>query len=368
MIFLLLSQYDNMRLNKTKLLIRLLIILSILLQLSCKPTTQDHKPSLGLAIPLSGSLAWLGTNIQKGVNFYLEQHPDFNNKLQIVVEDVTTTDNARGVAAIKKLINFDQVDALIVANSGALEGSKYEIERSQVVTFGIVGTDAMKGMKYGVKHWVTTQSEARIIVDKIKALNLQRVAIITSEHQGYINREESIKGALQQLQQNNLSLYFERSLGPEDIPSLALKVKKFNPEVVVIVLFPGQVGIFAKELRKLGYAGIFLGTVSASDPADQKIAEGALTGLLYCDVPYNSDFEKAWQEKYREKPLLGSPNGYDIMKILHSALSNNISFKERDALNAFIRVKNFSGAMGTYSFVSDGANTFNFPMTLKTIE
>ena len=347
-----------------------IVVLLPLLLLSCgdKQKEQQHTTStLGLAIPLSGSLAWLGANIQDGINLYLEQHPDLNNKLKIITEDVTTNETSRGVSALKKLIDIDKVDTMIVANSGVLEGTKSDIDRQKVVTFGIVGTDAMKGMKYGVKHWVTTQAEANTLASKVRDLNITRVAIATSEHQGYINREESVQAELAALNNNNLLVYSQRSTNQDDLPGIALKIKQFNPEVVIILLFPGQVGILAKELKKLGVSAQYLGTVSASDPADLKISEGALANLLYCDVPFSAEFESSYKAKYGKKPAIGAPNGYDIVKIIHSAMHNGISPADRDKFNNFIRQKIFTGSMGTYSFVDDGNNTFNFPMTLKAV-
>ena len=135
-------------------------------------------------------------------------------------------------------------------------------------------------------------------------------------------------------------------------------------DAVLPVLVPGQIGIFARQLRQLGVLLPIFGFEFFEDPNEVKSSDGALVGQWYVN---NGAATKEFTERYLARfpggSLFAAGNGNDIVLLLSEAIKRGGT---RSKVNGFLHsVKDFSGSLGTYS--ASGKNTFTLPAVIKVV-
>ena len=325
------------------------------------------RETVAMALPLTGALAFLGQGIRDGVALYSEKNPDFPARIRLVTEDTTTAEIGRAISATRRLMEIERPAALILSLSPLIDALRPDLENAQLPTFAVIGSDAAKGMRYGFKFWIPALREFSVVARTLGAEGYQRVAVVTSEQLAAVQREEGLLQALRERGDETRIAFRIRVSGVEELPSAAVKVAQVKPGAVINLLFNGQAGLFARELKKLGYAGPSFGSVVFSDPAEIQTAAGALRGARYPTVVPSEDFEMLFRSRYGKPSTVGAANGYDFAMILHRAVQELGSLTPAERLAQFIRDTPFSGALGSYRYDTAGFNTFTFSAALVSV-
>lgn len=343
--------------------------LSVLLILcTCLSLARAESPAaipfkVGIGIPLSGAVKFLGDNTLMGVTLYQEQHPAFRQKIALHIED-TTAATAAGVSAVKKLIEIDSVDALVLEVSPVVNAVAPLIDREGIPTIAIVGDDCSKGRKFMVKLWLPASHEAQAVAMHLKALGITSLAIVYAEQDSMLARTTALK----QLLPATMTIY-DASIGTNDeLAIAATRIAAFAPQALIMNLMPGQNAIFARRLAELRYSGHRIATGIVADIAEQTAAAGTLAGTKYPDVGIDKNFVQAFRLRFgAAHPPIGAANGYDAMKLLDHALADLTYPYDKSRINARLRVRDFEGALGKYSFSFDEMNTYLLPAVMREV-
>ncbi|MCC6931860.1 MAG: ABC transporter substrate-binding protein [Deltaproteobacteria bacterium] len=327
-----------------------------------------QKLKIGFAIPLSGNGAWLGKAFQNGVELYFEGHPEFKGQTELFYQDETTANTAMGIKAVAHLIENSKVDALVVLLSPVAFAAGPMIETAKIPTIAIAGAEVSKDRQYMVKLWLATSAEGRsIAVELKKHPEWKTIAFITSEQESMLARSKATKEAFSN---NNvdINIVFDENIADtESFGILAAKIAQKKPDVLVLNLMPGQVGLMARKLWQYNYRGQLIGCSTMSAKSELDLAQGSLKGALYVDGDYDYGFIETYRRKYGEFPLPGTANAYDALKILEHALKASGEINH-EKLNQNIRLQNFSGALGNYSFIPNNLNSYDLPAILRKID
>ena len=329
---------------------------------SINPTARVR---IGVAVPLSGPAAWLGNSTQQGIELYLSEHPDFAQHTEFLYQDVGTNTGTSGVSAVHVLVEANKVAALIIENSNVTNAVAPFLDQVRIPSIAITGSDAARGKAYMVKLWFPLANEAKAIKEFLSVHQISPIVIVTTEHDSMLDRTRALLDILEEktVVQESLSI-----TTADDVPNVAAKVSKLAPRAVVLNLMPGQCGLFARKLREFGYSGQLLSNVTASEESERKLAAGSLHGTKYPSFFSNPSFAAAFRAKYGIEPFGAAPNGYDAAKLFDRALKNSEPAHLSEKILSELKVKDFSGALGQYSFGFDAANNFDLPVSLMTVE
>ncbi len=348
-------------------LVRKISLVLICLLLSCINANADElgAPALrvGVGIPLSGPADWLGKDMLDGMTLFREQTT--GKQIYLVVEDVTSDNTSRGIAAVRKLIDIDKVDGLVLQMSPVANATAQFIDAAYMPTIAVVGADCAKDRKYMVKLWVPAANEAKAIYEYFQGKPIRRLAFLTAEQDSTIARSDALKS----IANSRLDIVSDlRFSSTDDLRTLALRTLKAQPQLTVINAMPGQAGLLARHLRELGYKGNFAVSVVSAEKSDREVAAGALKGAVYPDADLSPEFVSAFEKKFHHKPGPVSATGYDALKIFYESSLSLDKASNHQELNKLIRVKNFSGALGRYSFKNDSLNTFDLRAVIRVID
>jgi branched-chain amino acid transport system substrate-binding protein len=324
---------------------------------------------VGAVFAITGPAAWLGEPERNTVKMLEEQinaqggingHP-----LEVIIED-TVGEESKAVLGVNKLINRDNVLAIVgPTRSGTTMAVIPIVEKAQVP---LVSCAAAEAIVNPVRKWVfkTPQkdSDAAIrIYEKMKAMNITKIAIITStEGFGMEGRKQLKRFA----PEYGITIVADETYGPKDTDMTAQLTKFKGTDAQAIVnwaIVPGQATII-KNKKQLGitiplFQSHGFGNIkyarAAGDAADGVLFPAGR--LLVVDSLPESNPQKAllakykkdYEEKYKADVSTFGGHAYDALTLVIAAL--RAVGPDRAKIRDYIEnTKNFVGTGGVFNF------------------
>ncbi len=138
---------------------------------------------IGVILPLSGDTATAGVAIRNGTLMAARNLAN-RCKVELVFED-DQLQQSRSVASFYKLTSFDKIDALIVFSSGSGKAIAPLADTAKIPVIAIASDAAVsRGKKFTFNHWVTPESQAKLLVPEALRRGYKKIVIVSSEHDG----------------------------------------------------------------------------------------------------------------------------------------------------------------------------------------
>ncbi len=328
-----------------------------------------HEFRIGVILPLSGPSASVGQSVRQGIELAFKQlPPDMQAHVRLIVED-DSWNPAHSVAAYKKLISSDKINALLVVGSSVGNALAPLVERVKIPMIAIGASDrnVTKGRTFVFSHWVTPEAEAQLLVAEMIRRKYSGIGIICMQQDGLLVICDAVRSAMRSAgiaDKVLLDESFDR--GELDFRSYISKVRAKKVDAIVTALLPGALSSFARQIRHSGFDVQLVGVELFEDASEVKASEGALVGSWYTNIDApTSSFEESFQKEYGVSPGFGSANGYDSLSLLVQAWQQSKSIDGAALVKSLSSTKDYSGAAGTYAVTAD--NRFNLPAALKEV-
>lgn len=279
--------------------------------------------SIGLPHPLTGAWADGGQNAVNGAMMAIE---DINQaggikamggaQLKGVQADTSSTDPGQAASVTRRLVEKDQVSALVGAYVSAFTiTASTEAEKSGVPMVSQSFTDTLT--ERGYKNFfqlppVSSKigaSTVPYVRDAFAAvgINLQKVSVVASNDASIRSQGE---GAIKQAKDAGLSVVSEAFYQQDltDASVLAQDVVRNKPDIVFLGGPTGAAVTIVRTLRSLGYQGpiVGLGGGGMLTPDFGKMLGESVNGVLSLaswnwDMPYEdiSDVNKRYMEHHK---------------------------------------------------------------------
>jgi branched-chain amino acid transport system substrate-binding protein len=311
---------------------------------------------IGVTVPLSGNVAKYGVSIKNGI-LLAQQTYDKHKVVEFFFEDDGFLPK-NTVTAVKKFIGQEKVDGLLIFGSGPSLAAAPIAEQNKIpmVAFA-TAPEIVKDRKYVMRHFASVIKETSVLVEEVRRKKYNSVAVVATAQDAMLSlRDEFLKRISVEIVSND-----EVLPGDTELRSLAVRIASVRPQAVYLLLMPGQVGIFSRQLRENGYKGDLFGAHQLEDPREVAASQGALVGAWFVSVNAVRDptFESRYENSFGLKPGNVACNSYDTAKIIIESATST-------SLISYLRtLKNFKGAMGTYGALPDGS--FDVPVLLKRV-
>jgi ABC-type branched-subunit amino acid transport system substrate-binding protein len=146
-----------------------------------------------------------------------------------------------------------------------------------------------------------------------------------------------------------------------DHRSLAVRIKRSQPDAVLMLLLPPNHGLLANELRKIGYAQAIFGIAPLQNSSELAVAAQALEGAWFVAAD-----DRAAKPVIKEIEAGGSffvqPDGllaYEAARLLIDTLLKHGN------TSGFVPGMAISGIYGSYQLSEN--RSFNIPVIVKTV-
>lgn len=354
-----------------KNLYRTSILFVVLLALAIGMITCGEKEKvikIGAILPLTGDAAQAGVNTKLGIDLAIEEinkAGGINGHIVEVVYEDCQGQPKLAVSAMQKLTDIDKVAAVIDNSLSNVTLAIAPIAESKKVILLATGASSPKishAGDYVFRIWNSDDLEGDVMAQyAIGNLKIKQTAIL------YINNDYGL--GLQQVFKEN----FERlggdivakemfQAGEKDFKNQITKILQNSFTAIYLVGYPTECSGTIKQLKRLGYNGMILGTIVMADPIVQKAIQR--TGYIcYYPVPKQPDiqnpavakFIEAFKKKYEKEPPMLADVGYDAARLIFMGMSSGQdNYDGKTIKNYFYKMSKYDGASGSIKFDSNG--------------
>lgn len=320
---------------------------------------------VGAILPLSGDAATLGKSVHNGMKLALTKlAPEVRSRIELIIED-DGLQAKNTVFAFSKLVNQQAAEVILNVSSGTANAISPLAEQHRVplVALGASDPRVVQGRAYVMNFFVSPDQQAKTIVPYMVGRGYKKIARITSIQDGLLAQKTAFDP--EKPAQIEIVLDEDYSVGEKDFKTYIAKIRSRNDvDAVLAYLLTGQIGVFAKQLRRAGFDKPLIGSETYEDSNEVGVSEGALIGARYVNAADpSSSFVEEYAKAFPGESLVLAPYGYDIILLLGKAVEQTT---HSEGVNKFLHsVKDFTGALGTYSSTND--NRFTLPAVMKEV-
>jgi branched-chain amino acid transport system substrate-binding protein len=337
--------------------------------------------AVGVLIPLSGKGASYGQQQQNAINMFMEKYAGIGGaagKMKLVIYD-TRGDNAEAISLTRKLIDADQVVAIV--------GPQFSAEAEVAFPLAVRGETPMitpmaakAGIAAANRPWafrfaLTTQNVYRPLLDmwlKKQEKPIRRVVIFMDAKDAVSSFDgKSVFPAL--LKERGIDVIDSVSFqtGDIDYSAQVTRAKALNPDGIVVSALYNEAAHAVAEIRKQGMIQPIVGGVGINDPRFMQIG-GAATEGVFSGSDFFAENPKpsvaAWVADYvrrfNAKPSNAAGEMYDTLYLMRECIKdtgasgNNVQDDRVKLRDCFANMKDMDAPlMGATSIDKNGDGT-----------
>jgi branched-chain amino acid transport system substrate-binding protein len=344
---------------------------------------------IGALAPLTGPNTTSGVACRDGAQTYFDMINDAGGingrKLKVIWEDDGCVP-AKGLAAVKKLIERDKVFALFGGVcSNALLAALPVVEKEKVLWFtaNCSAPPITKPVKPFLFRagWNPADMQARTIAKAgIEYFKVKKIGILHMSDEYGVYYRDNIK---KYLEEKNIQPVAIETCNPGDVDfaSQLTRLKEADPDVVLLALWIQDAAVMIQQAKKLGVNPLWIGAGPTGEEPFAVMAGEAAVGTTHLwpfkylmndtHQPMIAKFREEFKKRIGEKP--GRPSGGDMMNyngamVFVEALKRAGKDPTRDKLvSAFESMKNFDSLLATPVTFSKDEHHGNYGINLVVI-
>jgi branched-chain amino acid transport system substrate-binding protein len=340
-------------------------------------STAEEPYSIGAVLSLTGTYAALGKAEKQAIDLEVKRINDqggINGRpLKVLIED-DATDEAKAVAAATKLIEQENVIALIGATgTGQTMAMRGDVNRAGIPQVSLAGGTVVTG-SFDPLVFQTPWSNTLVVpfvLDAIKKAGHTKVALL-SDTGGY--GKDGLGVIKGEVDKYGLTLVADETFNPgdSDMTAQLTKIKRADAQAVLLWNAGKEAAIVVKNARDLGIDLPFFGgsgqarTEFIAGAGDA--AEGFVFGTGKSLIPENwgsgseqhgvvADFATRYKAAFNEEPDIFAGHAFDAIKLISDALTRAGEDADAAALRtALEETKDVIGFGGSFTFSATDHN------------
>lgn len=338
------------------------LILIIIFTFNSSAVAEEGKPvfKIGFAIPLSGSLSFIGEDIREGVELATLKNDSANITILPIYED-SEYNNKTTASIANKLISIDKVDA-IVSLWDTAEIVAPLAERADIPHIAIRWNPHV-AEKYNNTFTIesTYKSYVKMQLEMLKKIGAKKISVIHQSSEGWNLAAEQLK---KESSNYNIEITQTQQFtsGTTDFRTLVTKALSKPHDYIVLHTNVPDTAQIVKRLKELSKNSKFTGYFEGDEAIN-----------LYESMPYASQFEASewfkelFQKRYNRQFRTRAPQGYDIISILYKIHEGKEKLlNTAEIVSSLKNLNSFSGASGTLS--ARGGKTFANDCVVKVFK
>lgn len=292
---------------------------------------------VGLMLPLSGGSSIAGEEVRSGAMLALEEVNArgglFGQPVQVIVEDDEASPT-KGTTAVRKLIERDQVCAIVGTYISAVSLAAMKISREYKVPMSSGGSTAVSvtDANEAANPWFfrafpgSDVQGRQAALDTVQALKKKKLAIIHDNSNYGTSLADTFKKVTSEVGADIVSVD-SYNAGEQDFYPVLTKLRAARPDAVYIGGLVGDGATIVRQAAEIGLKTQFIG--SGSMITDKFIAltgpasEGfAVSSMYEPETPNQTGkaFGERYRARYKVNANVHSALGYDSMSIVLEAI------------------------------------------------
>jgi len=339
-------------------------ILSLGLFFSVPAALSEEPVKVGVILPLTGQATHVGKAIQNGMELAYQDLPETTKKKMTLLYEDDGMLPRNSIASFRKLLTLNRISVVVNASSQTGLALAPLVERERL-PFIVIARDPkiVEDRNYVMTFWNRAEDEVKATLAEMKCRGIERVAIVSASHEGSVSFQKSFKSLSAEVAEVLLDEEF--SSDETDFRTFIARLNNLKDlEGLIVLLQPGQIGLFARQLQQNQLTVPLIGYNLFKDRKEVEVADGALEGAWFVSPGAGTpEFWEKYKAAYPDDSDSLAAHGYDIVMLIAEAVESGRTPQE---INQYLhRVVDFSGALGTYS--ASPANNFDLPLSVLEI-
>src|SRR5512133_159499 len=265
---------------------------------------------IGAVVATSGPVARLGTSFVKAIQLAKEDLHDTKHRYDLLIEEIPNPGDAE--IAIKKLIEIDHVDALIVALSVSGRIVKPYATAARIPMFCICSVGSVGDELYTFTTMPLAEDEAIQWVAEARRRGIKRVAMLTQDYPSIHNQVRALRATAAGCE---IEFVYQTSINANDTDfgNKITAATQARPDVYFVEAFNPALDNLGRQLRKAGVQDL-ASVVAFSVTEHPELFEGG----WYTDSYVGPDFTARLERRYPTDRLATHmvPYAYDSFNML----------------------------------------------------
>lgn len=274
--------------------------------------TEKQTIKIGLTLPLTGGVAFLGQPAKKAAELALKDAGNTKYKYELVIED-DQFDAKKAASTASKLISIDKVLAIISFGSGTGNTINSIAENGKTTQFALASDPTAAKGEYNYVHWTPAYKEGGVLAKELISRGYKKVSIIDTNHPGTLAVTSAIKEALKGSDVEIVS-YDLTNMGDKDFKTIIAKIKRANPDIIVLEMFSPELEIAARQIKELNVKKPLTSVETFEWSGDASLFEGS----WFVSDSIVPGFNAKYSAAYGVDPMSGSSYVYDLVSLLIS--------------------------------------------------
>jgi len=317
---------------------------------------------IGVYLPLTGRTAFGGQLELEGIQMaHKEMSEVLGKKVELVVVD-NKTDKVEAANAVKRLIEYDKVVAVIGTYGSSLAMAGGEVaEAAKVPMMGTSCTNPLvtQGKMYVFRAcFIDPFQGAGAATYAINSLKMKKAALLIDVANDYcVGLANFFKQSYKKLGGEIVS-ELKYNSGDQDFTAQLTEIISQNPDLLFIPADFAEGAIIMKQARELGAEFQIMGGDAMDNPEIVNIGGEAVEGFIHTTFPYDPSmtdmspiaktFTENWTKNNPEKaPNVNAALGYDSYMLVVDAIKRAGSAEPDAIRTALSSTKDFPGVTGS---------------------
>ncbi len=340
-----------------KILLAVIVIVIVILVVlgvskNQKMPAETDPITIGISAPLTGPVAEFGEAFRDGVLMAIEDLDAEKKGFKFVFED-NAYSAKQEISVLQKFKDIDKVDLVLSWGTTPAEGGAPIIETLGVPYFpSATQPKITRESKYIIRNYSSLDDAAQIYWEYFQAQEFKKVGIValnidyfntyTTSLEKFVAEGKSIE-VIDKV--NNAS--------DVDFRTTLQKIKSSSEsyDVIAVLLLPGQISSFYKQMAELEIEIPTVGTDFFESPAEIAASGSAIDGAVYINIASNPEFDREIDERFNlTNQISTAANAYDMVDMI----VNKYDFTDSESLlRSISKIKNFEGEVGSYSYIEN---------------
>ena len=307
------------------IIIGIVIVTAVAILYSPRRAIDSDKPivKIGLVYPMTGDGAIYGETSRKVIDLMLKNElkkrfPKQKYEYEFIFEDAQLS-APKAVTAMQKLVGYDKIDAVMsILSSQALVINPIA-EKHKVIQLSYTMDKNAAAGYYNYQVTVDNEAAIKAVLDNVKKNNSKKVALAYANDHTMMLIVNEIKRQAKNDPEIKFVVDAAFNPGDKNFDTIALKIKKASPDMLVFAAIPPESDLFLRTMKKNEINIPTTGFQILTTVIDRSLVEG-MTGI---DVTRaDSNFLEEFYKKIGGNDTYYSEATYAGMLVLINAWEN----------------------------------------------
>ena len=350
-----------------RLWVLVLAALCVVSLTACKGSSEGGEIVIGEYGSLTGSTATFGISTKNGIEIAVDEANKaggvLGKQIRVIVEDDQSLPQ-EAQTVVTKLINKDHVIALLgeVSSSRTLAAAPTAQDaKIPMISPSATNPEVTKKGDYIFRVCFLDPFQGYVMAKfATNTLKIKNVAILRDIKNDYsVGLAEAFTENLKKMG-GNIVANESYSEGDTDFSAQLTSIRSKNPEAIFVPGYYQEVGLIARQARKLGITVPLMGGDGWDSPKLTEIGGDALNGSYYSNhfsvydpSPAIQNFVSEYKNRYGSVPDALAGLGYDAARVLIDAIKRADSTEPSKIRDAIAATKDFPGISGKITIGKD---------------